>query len=214
MIGALTYYIHSVKPNENIIIISTDKDFKQLHIAKNIKQYSPKDKKEFKAMNAKNELMWLILKGDGADDVLNVKTTDEDTFINPNKRQITMWKSDKIWEHINNNTVMDELLVDVIDNKTKKVKVSRDQLLKNFKRNRKLVDLKKIPKNIQIEIVEEYENQRETIPDTGLMTLLKYFIKNKMNVMADKIHDFKRFNKINERNVSKDNADISSFLNS
>ena len=208
VIGTMVFYINKVKPTEKIIIVSTDKDFKQLHIAKNIVQYSPKDKKEVKALHPKNELMWLILKGDDADDVLNVKTTDLDTFVNPDKKQITMWRTTKIWEHINNNTVMDELLTDIIDPKTKKIRVSKEQLLKNFERNRNLVDLKRIPREIQMDVVQTYEENKTIVLSSGPAKLLEYFVEHKMKVMAGRLSDFSKFYKFDE----VDESDISSLL--
>lgn len=198
VIGSLVYYINKTKPSEKIIIVSNDKDFKQLHFSSMIKQYDPKEKVEINTLNPKNELMWLILNGDSNDDVLNVKTTDADTLVNPDKRQITMWKEEKVWQHICNNTVMDELLVDVKDSKTKKIKVSREQLLENFKRNQKLVDLSKVPVDIQKEIIYKYEENKERIPEMSKMNLMQFFIKNRMVVLSDKINDFDKYYDFNK----------------
>lgn len=201
VIGTLTYYINKTKPYENIIIVSNDKDFKQLLFSANIKQFDPKEKVEINTLNPKNELMWLILNGDSNDDVLNVKTTDADTLVNPDKRQVTMWREAKVWEHICNNTVMDELLVDVIDSKTKKIKVTRQQLLDNFKRNQSLVDLSKVPVDIQKEIVYLYESNRELIPERSKVELLQFLIKNRMIVLSDRVNDFEKFYDFNKKIV-------------
>jgi len=208
VIGTLVKYVHKTRPTEEIVIISNDKDFKQLHYDKRVKQYDHKQKKEIKTLNNINELMILALCGDSADDVLNVKTTDIDTFINPNKKQLTMWRTTKIWEHITNNTVKDELLVDIIrkNPKTKKneVIVTKEQLLKNFERNMDLVDLRRIPVEIQKEILYEYERNYDLIPTKGSMPLLQYFIKQKMRVLVDRVDEFDKF--VNFQNKNVDNG--------
>jgi len=213
VIGTLTYYFYRTRPNEDIIIASNDKDFKQLQFDSRVKLYNHKDKKEIKTLNYKNELMWLILKGDDGDDVLNVKTTDLDTFINPDKKQITMWRSDKIWEHITNNSVKDELLVDLYrkNKETKKMDlvISKEDLLKNFDRNRQLVDLRKTPKQIKVDILELYERNRKEISKKGELQLLQYFISRDMRTLTSRIEDFNKFFKFDD-NI--EDGGIMSFL--
>ena len=203
IIATLTFYVSKTRPHEDIVIISNDKDFKQLLFNDKITLFDQKKNKEVTVDNYKNYLMFHILKGDDSDDILNVKTTDLDTFMNPDKKQITMWRSTKIWEHINNNTVMDELLVDLYrkNKKTKKNEliVTKEQLLKNFERNRTLVDLRKIPIYIQKEIIMKYETQRKIVTDKGQMDLLKYFINQKMRVMSDRIEDYSKYFKMNDK---------------
>jgi len=208
IIGTLTRYVLETYPNEEIVIVSNDKDFKQLQISPRVIQFDPKEKKEIRAIAPKNDLLFHILNGDSGDDIPNVKTTDLDTFINPDKKSVRMWYESKVWEHIENNTVMDELLQDIVDKKTNAIVVSREQLLLNFKRNQKLVDLSKCPIEIQKDIVNIYEANKETIPGKSKMELLKYFIKNKMRVMSDRISDFDKFYKFNEL----DNSNVTSFL--
>lgn len=208
VIGTLTNYIRTTKPNEEIIIVSNDKDFKQLHITPLIKQYDPREKKEIRAIAPKNDLIFHILKGDDSDDIPNVKTTDLDTFINPNKKTVRMWFEKVVWEHIENNTVMDELLQDIVEKKTKKVIVTREQLLENFKRNKKLVDLRECPIDIQKDIVSTYEYNKEKIPGKNRLALMKFFIKNKMRVLTDRVSDFDKF-----YNIESADDDMMSFLN-
>lgn len=199
IIATLTFYTMSTKPNQEIIIISNDKDFKQLHLSPMVKQYDPKEKKEIRAIAPKNDLMFHILKGDDGDDIPNVKTTDLDTYVNPDKRSVRMWFETKVREHIDNNTVMSELLnEDIIDKKTNTVIVTKEQLLENFNRNRTLVDLSQCPVEIQKDIVYTYESNKEKIIKRGRMNLLKFFIQNKMRVLADRISDFDKFYKIED----------------
>lgn len=210
VIGTLVTYTNSIKPYENIIICSRDKDFKQLLISNNIKQYDI-IKEEFLApCIPANELMWLILKGDDADDILNVKTTDLDTFINPEKKQITNWRSNKIWEHINNNTVMDELLVDVIDKKTNKIIISREQLLENFNRNRKLVDLTLVPNKYKREILLKYKSNKKQNKTKKHIDFMHYLNRNNMIVMLEKIEDFRKYYRFLDK-TSQSISDILDF---
>lgn len=192
VIGTMVNHIRVKKPNEEIIIISSDKDFKQLHLSENIYQFDPKTDKEMRTINPRNELMYLILKGDDSDDILNVRTTDTDTFINPDKRQKTMWKETKVWECINNNTVLDVLLTD-----PKTGEVDSD-LFENFKRNRQLIDLSMTPSEIKQDIIKTYYTNRTSIPNRSKMDLLKFFISNNMKVMTNRIDEYNMFYKLDE----------------
>ena len=71
--------------------MSNDKDFKQLHVSKRVVQYDYKEKREIQTVSGKNELMWLILKGDDADDIPNVRTSNLNIFVTPGVRQVLMF---------------------------------------------------------------------------------------------------------------------------
>jgi hypothetical protein len=177
-IGTLVNYTINNKPNEKIIIVSSDKDFKQLHTTPNIIQYDPKNKNEMRGINPKNELMYLILKGDDSDDIVNVRTSNTNTFITEGIRQVTMWRETNIWENINNSTVFENL-------------ITTEELTLNFERNRTLIDLSMTPQNIQDGIIQQYNENIKNKKATP-MKLLKYLSNKKMKNLIGRMDDFNK----------------------
>ena len=57
---------------------------------------------------------------------------------------------------------------------------------KNYNRNKKLIDLSQIPKTIETNIINTYNNYK--VKDRSL--LLPYFIGKKLKTLIDKINDF------------------------
>jgi len=157
---------------EDIMIISADKDLLQLQFDKNnIKQFSPQQKK----MVCKNEknysLIEHIIRGDSSDGIPNI-FSDDDVFMDDNKRQKQVRK-----------TIIDE---------AKKMKnpemVSYNSIiLDKYKRNRLLIDLNYIPDEYGNKIVTAYEKQ------SGFKktSILQYAIKHKLKNIIEKFGDFK-----------------------
>jgi 5'-3' exonuclease len=161
--------------NKNLII-SSDKDFIQLH-GNNVEQYSPVSKK---IVNGKDPLKYLrehIIKGDRSDGVPNILSPD-DTFVE-SKRQKPIRK-----------TVIAELLEQMIRFEPKKLyvlaKCPKDTWIRNWQRNETLINLDKIPTDIQDEILREFKNVKEK----DRSDLLNYFIKNGLNNLVENIGDF------------------------
>ena len=61
-----------------------------------------------------------------------------------------------------------------------------DFMIRNYRRNEKLIDLTKIPEQLQIKIIDAYNEK----PRGGRDKLLSYFIKNRMRNMVESIHEF------------------------
>jgi 5'-3' exonuclease, N-terminal resolvase-like domain/T4 RNase H, C terminal len=76
---------------EPILILSGDKDFIQLHIHPDVRQFSPMQKKFITDSNPKNFLFEHILRGDSSDGVPNI-LSDDDVFIDEEKRQSPVTK--------------------------------------------------------------------------------------------------------------------------
>jgi len=162
------------------IIISSDKDFIQLHTDV-IDQYSPVTKK---MVNSKNPLDYLkehILKGDRSDGIPNVLSPD-DTFVTE-KRQKPMRK-----------TIIAELLEQMIyldpamqpDTLSTLARCPKDTWIRNWQRNETLIDLTKIPEEIVEDILYEFDGQVEGYRGN----LLNYFIDNKLNNLMNEIQEF------------------------
>ena len=168
--------IKQVYDDPDNIIISSDKDFIQLH-GYHVKQYSPVSKK---LINGTDPLAYLrehIIKGDRSDGVPNVLSPD-DTFV-AEKRQKPMRKT------------MLMTLTEAMDKWEPKdlfqlAKCNRDTWMHNWQRNETLIDLDKIPHDIRDKIFREFKNA----PTGDRSKLFNYFVEKKLNNLIQSIGDF------------------------
>lgn len=173
IIGTL---VHRGNLDGKSVIVSSDKDFIQLHNF-SVDQYSPVTKKMINGKDPKNYLREHILKGDRSDGIPNIFSPD-DTFISE-KRQKPMRK------------VMLSELTEAMnkwepENLFQLAKCPRDTWIRNWQRNETLIDLNKIPQNIMGDIIKEYEN----VKVTGRDNLFNYFMKNRLNTLVENIGEF------------------------
>ena len=158
------------------IIISSDKDFIQLH-GFHVKQYSPVSKKFVNSTPPLEYLREHIIKGDRSDGVPNVLSPD-DTFTE-SKRQKPIRKTMLI------------TLTEAMDRWEPKdlfqlAKCNRDTWVRNWQRNETLIDLGKIPHDIRDKILREFKNAQ-----TGDRSkLFNYFVEKKLNNSIQSIGDF------------------------
>ena len=158
------------------IIISSDKDFIQLH-GFHVKQYSPVSKKFVNSTPPLEYLREHIIKGDRSDGVPNVLSPD-DTFTE-SKRQKPIRKTMLI------------TLTEAMDRWEPKdlfqlAKCNRDTWVRNWQRNETLIDLGKIPHDIRDKILREFKNA-----STGDRSkLFNYFVEKKLNNLIQSIGDF------------------------
>lgn len=156
--------------SEKFVIVSSDKDFIQLH-TDNVRQYCPRKKIMFPKESysfVHNFLIEHIIKGDTSDGVPNV-LSDDDVFVNREKRQIRMTQKR-----------VDEIKQIILSNEQTKYdsKISR---------NRKLIDLNQIPKSITDKIIDNFnENISGNIQKT-----FGYLVKYNLKELINKIEDFK-----------------------
>ena len=165
--------------NKNIIV-SSDKDFIQLHSTQ-VDQYSPVTKKLIKNDDPWSYLAEHIIKGDRSDGVPNILSPD-DTFTE-NKRQKPIRK-----------TVIAELLEGMMfleperqpDTLATMARCPKDTWKRNWKRNETLIDLSKIPGVVRDDILKEYNGVK-----TGDRSkLFGYFVEKKLSKLIQSIGDF------------------------
>ena len=168
--------IKQVHDDPDNIIISSDKDFIQLH-GPQVDQYSPVSKKFLEDKDPVNYLREHILKGDRSDGVPNILSPD-DTFIE-GKRQKPMRKTTlaTLTEAMNKSEVVDLYNL---------AKCPKDTWIRNWQRNETLINLDKIPTDIQDKILLEFGNVK--VKDRS--GLFDYFIKNRLNSLIENIGDF------------------------
>ena len=155
--------------DEKNLIVSSDKDYMQLHSYSHIHQFSPSKKKFVTCDDPNLTLAELIITGDKGDGVPNIRS-DGDTFINKNKRQ--------------------KQISEIEIGQWKKMEPKRFcesvKMLDNYKRNKQLIDFTEIPDYIKDRILQEYEN-----PVIGTkQKVMSYFIKNKMRLLLEDLNQF------------------------
>ena len=151
---------------EKILILSGDKDFIQLHNER-IRQYNPVlNKFVGKDENPSLYIREHILKGDRSDGIPNV-LSDDNVFIE-GRRQTPLSKK-KIEAWVN----------EVVPTFT-------EEQQKNYERNRQLIDLNCIPKELEDKINREFENIEVATRDK----ILGYFINKKLKTLIEVIDEF------------------------
>lgn len=167
-IAAIVQHI-SVTPNEfeQILILSGDKDFIQLHKHNFVKQYSPVLKKFINGIDPSIYIREHVLKGDRSDGVPNFLSPDN-TFVDGLRQKPMSTKK----------------IADWIESKPEDV--FTEEMMRNYQRNKTLIDLECIPKELVGRILEAYREP----PQGDRSKLLNYFIQKRLkNLMAD-IGDF------------------------
>jgi hypothetical protein len=159
--------VESVYTKEKVLILSGDKDFIQLHIYSEVKQYDPVRKKWVHHDDPARYRAEHILKGDSGDGVPNVLSSDNCFVVGERQKPLTQKK-------------IDELIQLGLDGKFD------HPLCRNYMRNKKLIDLQMVPKEIGTKIIESYVNQ-ETKPRANL---INYFMSNRLKNLMEHIGDF------------------------
>tara|TARA_A100001011_G_scaffold397910_1_gene500468 strand:+ start:12135 stop:12992 length:858 start_codon:yes stop_codon:yes gene_type:complete len=171
VIGALVKNTQEFGKDEPVMIVSSDKDFVQLHKYKNVDQYSPLTKKFIVHEDPIQYLYEHIFKGDSGDGVPNV-LSDDDTFVDEDKRQSPLSKKKiTLW----------------LENLNDLESVMKTNEYRNYQRNRKMIDLDKMPEEVYNTIIENYESQ----PKKTNMKILNYLITRRCNQLVECTGDFK-----------------------
>lgn len=140
IIGTLVDQAQEFGRNENVMIISSDTDFVQLHQYKNVKQFSPMKKAFIKEKDPIRYLQEHILRGDSGDGVPNVASKD-DVFVSGGRQ--TPIRAKVIEEWIQNWSKLDYHM--------------NVETYRNFQRNRALIDLSAIPATKKQEIINTFD---------------------------------------------------------
>lgn len=150
-----------------ILIISNDKDFKQLQVFRNVRQWSITTKAFITADI--NILNTHIAQGDSKDGIPNVLSED-DVIITEGKRQSRMSKN-RLQEFTEKGR--DACINDIE--------------LRNWDRNNTLINFSKIPEPLEQEIIEAYLNCN---PQRDLSRIMDYLIHNKAALFLETIEEF------------------------
>jgi UDP-N-acetylglucosamine transferase subunit ALG13 len=158
--------------NKHVTVVSRDKDFKQLLRNKNVSLYDPIDKKYKTIDCAYAYLMEHILRGDSGDGIPNM-LSDDNVFVDSTKRQSKITK---------------KVVAAVEEMGLEKYAVEHN-LMDNYERNKKLVELSKdeIPEDIWTEVVFQYNQQN---PKGDYMKIIQFLRKHKIRALTEKAGAF------------------------
>ena len=152
---------------EKVMIISGDKDFIQLQVHKNVKQYSPITKKLVTIKNPYNYLKEHIMRGDSSDGIPNFLSSDN-CIVDKIRQKPLSKKKVESW--------LDEEPADFCT----------EEQLRNYHRNVKLIDLQYTP----LDIVDKIKQQFNENPKGKRSGLLNFFVERKLNNLIQDIGEF------------------------
>ena len=162
IIAILVNLIH-----ERTLILSSDKDFVQLQTF-NIRQYSPMQKKFVDSESAERSLHEKIVRGDVGDGIPNIMS-DDNVFIDEGRRQkpVTKKKVDA-WYDLDPDMYCTA------------------EMLRNYKRNKQLIDLGEVPDSIRLNIIKQFE----TTQVGERSRLLTYFVNHRLKNLTENLSEF------------------------
>jgi|TARA_R110001592_G_scaffold260805_3_gene525567 5'-3' exonuclease len=152
-------------PSEKVVIVSSDKDFKQLQRFDNVKQYCLRKKDFLVEEDPERFLFDHIMYGDSSDGIPNVLSADTVFVDGIRQRPISKKKLEKLYRQEEDLGVEFE---------------------RNWDRNSQLVDLDRIPEKYVTEILEAFEES----PIGARSNIFNYFVSNKLRMLMENIQDF------------------------
>ena len=152
---------------EKILILSGDKDYQQLQKYPNVSQYNPVLKKWLKCVNPEAYLKEHIIKA-GDDGIPNILSKDS-SFV----------------EKIRQTPITAKRLATYMSGEPEETMDT--QTLRNYNRNKILIDFNEIPKYISDEILEQFYNPQGA---TDRSQLFNYFITHKLKNLMTSVGEF------------------------
>jgi len=165
VIGVLSARLSS---SEDILILSSDKDFVQLQKYPNVTQYSPILKRFVTADNPHLYVKEHIIRGDRGDGIPNFLSADNVFALGERQKVINKKKLDE-WMKLK----PEEFCVN-------------ENMLRGYKRNQMLVDLDFIPETLSAQIVETYEN----VKPGNKQKMFNYFVEKKLMNLMEVLQEF------------------------
>jgi hypothetical protein len=166
IIGTLVTSMSFRSDCSEVLILSGDKDFIQLHKYGNVKQYDPVRKKWITHDNPEQYLKEHILKGDAGDGVPIILSSDNCFVVGERQRPLTAKKM----EHYLKLTPSE----------------METAIARNYMRNKQLIDLDETPEEIRVKVMESYQAQE----NKDRSKLMNYFIANKLRNLTEHIGEF------------------------
>ena len=151
-------------PTEDILIVSGDKDFQQLHKYDNVRQWSPNLNKMIQCDDPQSFLKEHILRGDKSDGIPNILSNDD--VFDLGIRQTPLRKP-------------------ILNSYMRMTIEKDDKYYRNYLRNQTLIDLEFIPEDIENKILQEYDN-------TNVVRgkVFDYLRTHRLNELLNHVEDF------------------------
>ena len=169
VIGTLVENTQEFGKHEDVMIVSSDKDFVQLHRYGNVKQFSPMQKKFVQEKNARAYFFEHIIRGDTGDGVPNVLSGDN-VFVDGIRQ--TPVSAKRIEEYIQHAEDLRSVMT--------------EDVYRNYQRNKKLIDLTETPKELKDQIINTYEGYKPPHKSK----FLNYLIKKRCKLLIECIEEF------------------------
>ena len=151
--------------SDPLLIVSGDKDFRQLHY-NNVSQYDPVGKKMITEPDPIGYLHEHIIRGDRGDGIPNALSPD-DTFVTQARQKPVTKKSLLLFEDPTN--------------------IKDPQFNKYYYRNKMLIDLSQTPVDLVNEINKAFE-ERPAVDDRSM--ILPYFRLHRIKNLVEHVNDF------------------------
>lgn len=152
------------------LIISSDHDFIQLQKYEGVDQFSPRDKAFIDVENPEHYLKEHIISGDKDDGIPNILTQD-DIFVIEGGRS---------------KRLLSTVLSEWVNMSRPEDFCTTNELLRNYSRNRMLIDFEEIPEKISSSVLSAYE----TSPVGTKNKLMNYFIDKGLVSLVQNVGDF------------------------
>jgi len=171
IVGVLVKMTNEFGEFQQNMIISSDKDFKQLQKYGNVKQFSPMQKKSvvLKQNEYDTFLIEHIVRGDPGDGIPNILSED-DIIMQEGARQ---------------RPITQKILKRFFAKGRDACETEEERT--RWDRNEQLVDLNKIPEEIEKNILSQYLNNK---PKGDKMSVYNYLIQNRCRLLLDEIEEF------------------------
>jgi hypothetical protein len=159
-----------VEETQKVLILSSDKDFKQLQLYPTVKQWSPMQKKYITAskQEIRDFMVEHIVKGDTGDGVPNILSKDDVFMIGERQKPMSAKR-----------------LAEFIENGESACR--NDEEKRNYARNQTLVDFQFIPEDVQKSIVDAYLSNK---PKGDKMTVMNYLMEHRCRLLLEELEDF------------------------
>ena len=168
VIASVVFHVAKKPSNyEKVLILSGDKDFIQLQQHNFVSQYSPTQKKFINGVDPTTYIKTHILQGDRSDGVPNFLSPDN-TFADELRQRPISKRKLETWIELNPEDFCNE------------------EMMRNFHRNRTLIDLNYIPEELVNKCIQTYLDT----PSGDRKQLLNYFVKYKLKNLMENIGDF------------------------